>query len=205
VLDLGCGTGRLASALAERGLARVWGVDVSAEMLAVARRRLPRSVGLKRARAERLPFADGWFDAVAAWLVAHLLDRPRAFAEARRVLRPGGRLVVVTFDPSYFAGSWLARYFPSLERIDLERFPSREQLVRELESAGLGAPRFRRLTHHQALAREDALRRLRERHISTFDLLDEAEVAAGIERAERDLPERIEYDVEWLLAVAARP
>ena len=58
VLDLGCGTGRLSRALAEDGLARVWGVDASPEMLAVARARLPDSVGLKEGRVEELPFRD---------------------------------------------------------------------------------------------------------------------------------------------------
>ena len=50
VLDVGCGTGRLAAALAERFACKVWGVDVSAEMLAVARERLPRGVALKSRR-----------------------------------------------------------------------------------------------------------------------------------------------------------
>src|SRR4051812_19301959 len=59
VLDLGCGTGQLASALAERAAARVWGVDASTEMAAVAR---AAGVDVKVAPAERLPFRDGWFD-----------------------------------------------------------------------------------------------------------------------------------------------
>jgi ubiquinone/menaquinone biosynthesis C-methylase UbiE len=57
VLDAGCGTGRFLAALAPE--ARVWGIDPSAEMLAVARERLPRSVRLKQARAEQPPFRDG--------------------------------------------------------------------------------------------------------------------------------------------------
>ena len=56
VLDIGCGTGRLSAALAEQGLARVWGVDASSGMLAVAREKLPADVGLKEGSAERLPF-----------------------------------------------------------------------------------------------------------------------------------------------------
>src|SRR5581483_4555358 len=107
VLDLGCGTGRFAAALAERGLARVWGVDASPEMLAVAREKLPASVGLKLGRAEELPFRDGWFDRAVMWLVAHLVDRPAAFREVARVLVPDGRLAVVSFATEHFERFWL--------------------------------------------------------------------------------------------------
>src|SRR5262249_25051144 len=53
VLDVGCGTGRLAAALAEKAAAKVWGVDASPEMVAVAKESLPASVGVRRADAER--------------------------------------------------------------------------------------------------------------------------------------------------------
>src|SRR3712207_1246135 len=59
VLDVGCGTGTLAAALAERHGCRVWGVDASPEMLGVARAKVPPAVGLKGGRAEELPFRDG--------------------------------------------------------------------------------------------------------------------------------------------------
>src|SRR5581483_3885049 len=95
VLDVGCGTGNLASEAARRG-SRVWGVDPTPEMLEVARAKVPRGVGLREGRAEQLPFKDGWFDAVVGALVVHLVDRPRAFAEARRVLVRGGRIGLAT-------------------------------------------------------------------------------------------------------------
>ena len=47
-----------------------------------------------------------------------------------------------------------------------------------------------------------ALAKIEGRHISTFDLLDEAELREGTERARRELPERVEYGLEWLVAVA---
>jgi ubiquinone/menaquinone biosynthesis C-methylase UbiE len=204
VLDLGCGTGRLSAALAEQGIARVWGVDASAEMLAVARERLPGSVGLKQAHAEELPFRDGWFDRVVMWLVVHLVDRPAALAEIARVLVPDGRLAVVTFATGHFDRYWLNQYFPTIAAIDRDRFPTEEKLEAELTAAGFGSVRFVRRSEHGALSRDAALERIHGRHISTFDLLDEDEIASGTARAERELPATVEYDQEWLIAIAAK-
>ena len=61
---------------------------------------------LKLARAEEPPFRDGWFERIVYWLVIHLLDRPAAFAAAHRLLGPGGRACVVTFDAAHFDDYW---------------------------------------------------------------------------------------------------
>ena len=199
VLDAGCGTGRLAAPLAERAGARVWGIDPSPEMLAQAR---AKGVRVKQAQVEALPFKDGWFERAVLWLVAHLVERPQAFAELRRVLRSEGRLAVVTFDTAHISGYWLNRFFPSLERIDRARFPEEGELRRDLEGAGFRAVRFMRVHQRGSLDRETALERVRGRHISTFDLIGEEELRAGIARVEEELPERVEYPIEWLVAVA---
>ncbi|HEX6701572.1 MAG TPA: methyltransferase domain-containing protein [Gaiellaceae bacterium] len=201
-LEIGCGTGRLAAALAEGAVARVWAVDPSPEMLAVARARAPR-VAFREAPAERLPFKEAAFDRVVATLVVHVLDRPRAFAEVRRVLRADGRLVFATFDPSHMRGFWLNRYFPSMLAADLERFAPAEALRRELREAGFVEVRALRLSQTRTIDRETALERIRGRHISTFDLLDETEIEAGLKRAVAELPEEVEYGLEWLVVVAS--
>ena len=200
VLDIGCGTGRLSAALAQRAHAKVWGVDASAAMLEVATEKV-QGVAFKRGDAESLPFKDGWFERAVLWLVLHLVDRPAALSEARRVLAPDGVIAVVTFDESHFDAHWLNSFLPSLERIDRARFPTGEQLVADLRDAGFTEVTTTRLDQRATLGREDALLRLRTRHISTFDLIGEDEIAHGLAEAERTLPETIEYDLRWLVAV----
>ena len=201
VLDIGCGTGRLAAALAEEAGAKVWGIDESSEMVAVARETVPAGVGIRQGRAEQLPFRDSWFDRVVMSLVIHLVDRALALGEARRVVPADGRVAISTFHPDHFATYWLNPYFPSIREIDEARFPTPEALRIELAEAGF--PRFesRRLTSDLAIDRDEALARIRGRHISTFDLLPAGEIEDGTARAERELPARVVTRLERLIAV----
>jgi SAM-dependent methyltransferase len=100
VLDAGCGAGSHAAELIRRG-ATVTGLDKSAGLLAIARERLGAGVFLQEGDlAEVLPFRPGSFDAILASLVMHYLeDWGPTLAEFRRVLVPGGRLVISTHHP----------------------------------------------------------------------------------------------------------
>jgi SAM-dependent methyltransferase len=100
ILDAGCGAGPLFEALQERG-AVVTGIDASAGMLAQARKRLGEDADLHVVDlAEPLPFPDNTFDDVTASLVLHYLeDWGPTLAELRRVLKPGGRLLVSVEHP----------------------------------------------------------------------------------------------------------
>ena len=100
ILDAGCGSGPLFAALRDRG-AVVTGIDKSAGMLELARRRLGDDADLQVAElGSPLPFPDDTFDDVTASLVLHYLeDWGPALAELRRVLKPGGRLIVSVNHP----------------------------------------------------------------------------------------------------------
>ena len=99
--DLGCGTGQLTAALAPF-VGRVIAVDASAAMLQAAKKRLQgfENVELRRGDLEALPIDDARLDAATLALVLHHLPEPeRALAEVARVLKPGGRLLIVDMLP----------------------------------------------------------------------------------------------------------
>jgi 2-polyprenyl-6-hydroxyphenyl methylase / 3-demethylubiquinone-9 3-methyltransferase len=162
VLDAGCGGGLVARELAATG-AEVVGVDRSLGSLGVARRAagrrgpadgsessskgVPRSVGSFRpaqGRLERLPFADGRFDAVvAADVLEHLPDLPAAVKELARVLAPGGSFLFDTINRTPWA--WFTAVF-GLEQVlrivprgthDWRLFIRPAELDRLLRRAGL--------------------------------------------------------------------
>lgn len=100
ILDVGCGSGPLSAALRDRG-AIMSGFDRSAAMVDLARRRLGEDAELRVADLGKpLPYADAEFDDVVASLVLHYLeDWTDALSELRRVLKPGGRLIVSVNHP----------------------------------------------------------------------------------------------------------
>ncbi len=159
-LDVCCGTGDVAFALARTG-ARVTGLDFSPEMLAVARHRARGSTGaveFVQGDALALPFADAVFDAVTvSYGLRNLADFRAGLAEMARVLRRGGRLVVLDFGkPSNRL--WRALYFAYLRRVvplfgwlfagraeayayileSLHHFPDPQGVAALLRSVGLG-------------------------------------------------------------------
>lgn len=140
VLEVGCGTGHWlaeirSAASAERLL--LAGVEPAAGMLARAREAAP-AARLVRAQAEALPWRDGAFDRVVCInALHHFSDRVSFFAEARRILRPGGALMSIGKDPYAERDSWwVYDYFPETVGIDRERFARVRILRGEIAKAG---------------------------------------------------------------------
>lgn len=106
ILDVGCGTGTLAIAAKRRvgPNGAVHGVDASPEMLVRAEKKAKKAgveVLFRNTLAEALPFADAQFDAVLSTVMFHHLPRKarlQCACEMRRVLKPGGRVLVVDFE-----------------------------------------------------------------------------------------------------------
>jgi ubiquinone/menaquinone biosynthesis C-methylase UbiE len=123
ILDIGTGSGRLILDLAKRNPELVMtGVDVSSDMLCLARRNFSRAgviqkIELVEANAVRLPFKDNSFDAVVSYASLHHWRQPQAvFNEMWRVVRPGGTILVrdnrrMMGNPFYRACVWLESLF----------------------------------------------------------------------------------------------
>jgi len=167
-LDVCCGTGDLVLALARRYPgSHVTGVDFSEEMLRLARGKAERAglggtVEFVRGDLLQLPFADDSFAATTvAFGVRNVTDLSRAFAEMRRVTRPGGRVVCLEISTPpggpgrRFHELWFDRLVPALGRLVAEEgsaysylpasvrdFPTAERLSLVMFEAGLAAVHF---------------------------------------------------------------
>lgn len=114
VLDVGCGTGTLAMIAKERvgSEGHVSGIDPSASLLATALRKAARSglsLDFQLGAIEQLPFPDQSFDVVLSSMMMHQLPddlKRQGLAEIARVLKPGGRLLVLDFRRSVHGGPW---------------------------------------------------------------------------------------------------
>ena len=172
VLDICAGTGDLALALARTGVPReVVASDFVPEMLDIAREKAARysgstQISIAEADAQALPFEDSSFDVVTvAFGVRNLPDRAANFREVRRVLRPGGRYVVLEFSRPSFA-PWRGLYHIYLRNIipaiggalsgdresfqylndSILQFPTQTELAAELRHSGFSAISWRDLT-----------------------------------------------------------
>ena len=132
LLDVGGGTGNYALALQQEGWDPVV-CDRSPDMLA---RAAAKGLPTVEADATKLPFEDASFDAViCVSMLHHVDDRPRALAEQRRVLCPGGRGALMLFTREDIADAWYNDYFPSTRAWMEASHPRRAELLELLPGA----------------------------------------------------------------------
>lgn len=190
VLDVGCGTGGFARAIAESTGARVIGLERSPRFLEHARRLPGTSVGRVEwleADAEELPLAEASVDRVVLSLVLHQLRSPRrAVAEARRVLRPEGIVLVRTIAPEDVGRRVPERYLPSMAAADTGRMPAVDTVERWLREAGFESVERQRHARNKPLELESEERELLVEVRSRYPFVDRDELDEGLRRMRAD-------------------
>ena len=185
-LEIGCGTANHLRALKGETGCMGWGVDPSEGMLSQGR--APGgALCLSRACAEALPFADRSFDlAFSVDVVHHLDDLVAAFAEASRVLRPGGRLLTATDSAETIrTRAILSGYFPDTVPHELARYPSVDRLLDLHRRSGLEI--LDAFVAEQPYVLTDT-RAFRERAYSCLHFISDEALASGVARLEKALP-----------------
>jgi len=181
VLDVGCGTGRFSVLLAHAG-ATVTGLDRSANMLAAARETPAPANGTVRyeqgdADSELPP---GPYDAATLFFSIQYLALEEFLPKLREALAPGGAVAIATFPHRHFIETEHARFFPSIPRIDMARFPSVPALTKRLRACGFDSVTSCDVVAQEESSTKDLIARTERRYLSTFHLIPQHEFEAGL-------------------------
>lgn len=188
-LDLGSGTGRFTPLLAEVFGGPVYGVEPFDRMREQAEAAPhPGPVRYLAGRAEAIPLPDASCDLVLMFLsFHHVRDRPAAAREIRRVLRPGGRLLIRSHFSDRMPEVHWHRWFPSARAVELKMFPALAEVTELFATVGLQPLALDVLRERFTDTLAESARRLRTRAISTFEHLDETEIEEGFRRMDAEI------------------
>ena len=142
VLDLACGTGRWLHKLLAKRVNRGVGVDCSAAMLQVARKKSSIQARLIQANCLNLPFPSRFFDLlICSFALAHIGDLQKMVHECVRVIKADGEVIVSDLHPDAFARGWRTGFRDARSAIHIEGSPrSTAEVVGTFDAAGLECP-----------------------------------------------------------------
>lgn len=147
ILDIGCGTGSLLQAITEGyPLVKVVGVDLSIEMLKIARNKQIKDSALIASQAKCLPFRSNSFDVVVSCNAFHYLRKPeKCLVEIARVLKPQGRIVITDWCDDYIACRFCDLFLRVFNRAHFKTYGRRacEHLLRNAGYSNVQVKRYK--------------------------------------------------------------
>jgi len=184
LVDLGAGVGTWSELMATAFEATVWGVEPSARMRAVAEGKHPHPrVKYVDGSGERIPLPDSACDAaLVSYVLHHVRDRDACARELRRVVRPGGLVIIRGAFQESLADVPFFEWFPTALAVDRARMPTRADVVAMFEPHGFEVCADEVVWQETSPSLRAYYERLKLRAISTLELLPDHEFDEGVAR-----------------------
>lgn len=184
ILDLGCGTGNYAIELRRKSRALVYGLDPSAELIEVGRKKeLGDAINWCVGVAEALPFAPEAFDCVFASQVwHHINDKQRAAGECYRVLKRGAALIIRTFSQKQLRRKRVFEFFQEILPHQLKVYPSIGEFKEHFERTGFTSFDVRPYQLERYIPPAYFIEAAQGKLCSMFKTLSDEGLKAGVEK-----------------------
>jgi ubiquinone/menaquinone biosynthesis C-methylase UbiE len=182
ILDLGCGTGRFTSALAQTFNCSAAGIEPSEAMLDIARSHGAANIEWKPGNAERIPIADETVGLVfMSQVFHHFTDRNAALDEVFRVLPPGGYVAIRNGTLEHNSELVWLRFFPEAYEIEQQRTPSAEEIKDALRKHAFVLVTHRVIKQLFASSSVEYFDKISQRALSALVAISDEEFAAGLD------------------------
>ena len=189
ILDLACGAGNFLKAQQKaypEQRIKWFGCDLSQEMLAVARKKLPY-IEFIRANASKLPYENNSFNIITCnYAFHHFSDKYKSLQEICRILRPKGVLLIKNMCLEHMPLSWVYYYFPETKRIDRKRFWSNQKLFSSLEEIGFEVD-IKVDIFYKRYNFNEIVNEAENRDMSQLNLISNKKYSKGIKKIHKDM------------------
>ncbi len=186
VLDFGCGTGNYLARIQERFACQCNGVEPS-EAMRIRAQMKSDNFTIKKGDHGAIPFPAEKFDfCYMTDVIHHVPDLVAMFRELLRVLKPAGKLCIVTEAHSQIEGRFYNRYFPSLAQNEKQRYPDISEIIDRAKESGFKLMSVETISSPARTVSGEFLRNVSEKNWSMFRLLNDSEFATGLAKLTLD-------------------
>lgn len=191
VLDIGCGTGNytdLFQKVTQAKRYRIYGIEPSEGMINKARQKNSQ-ITFKQATAEDIPFEGNFFDFVYMTdVIHHIPDIRRMFSEIQRILKPQGKVCIMTQSHQQIAARPIVHFFPGTVGVDQGRYPDIDEIIAAAQFGGLVYLKQEILFEDEVVELGAGFLELaRKKGYSMLHLLTEQEYQTGLSKLESAL------------------
>jgi ubiquinone/menaquinone biosynthesis C-methylase UbiE len=191
ILDIGCGTGNytdLFQKVTQTKHYQVHGVEPSEGMIHKARQKNSQVI-FQQAPADNIPAENRFFDFIYMTdVIHHIPDIHKMFSEIRRILKPQGKVCIVTQSHRQIEARPIVQFFPGTVRVDQERYPDIDEVSAAAQSAGLIYLKQETLFEQEIIELGvEYLELVRKKGYSMLHLLTEEEYQTGLTKLEKAL------------------